>query len=106
MQHLIDLFLVGLALLASAAYLLFVLGPKSLRKFAAAAIADLSARAGGIPVLRVPLQTLSANLANRVQGDCGGCANCGSDQAADSDAAAPEARVPISKVGRRGRASR
>lgn len=106
MQHLIDLFLVGLALLASAAYLLFALGPKTLRKSAAAAIANLSTLAGGIPGLRGPLQTLSANLADKVQGDCGGCANCGSNDAAESHATTPESRVPISEVGRRGRARR
>jgi len=106
MQRLLDLFLVSLALLASAAYLLFALGPKSLRKKAAAALANLTARAGGIPGLRGALQRLSANLANKVPGGCGGCDNCGSDDAAGSDATAYESRVPISKVGLRSRARR
>jgi len=106
MQHLIDLVLVSLALLASAAYLLFALGPKSLRKSAAAAIANLTARAAGIPGLRGPLQRLSANLASKVQGGCGGCDNCGSDAAAESEPTAYESRVPISKVGLRRQARR
>lgn len=106
MQHLIDLVLVSLALLASAAYLLFALGPKSLRKTAAAAIANLAARAGGIPGLRGPLHRLSANLTNKVQGGCGGCDNCGSEDAAESETTAYESRVPVSKVGLRGRARR
>ncbi|HMD72565.1 MAG TPA: DUF6587 family protein [Steroidobacteraceae bacterium] len=106
MRHVIDLLLVSLALLASAAYLLFALGPKSLRKSAVAAIADLAARVGVIPGLRGPLHRLSANLANKVQGGCGGCVNCGSDAAAESDAPTPETRVPISKVGLRRQARR
>lgn len=103
MQHLVDLLLVGLALIASTVYALIALGPKSLRKSAAAAVADLAARAAAIPGLRGPLQRYSLSLAKKAQGGCGGCDNCGSDQAAHPDAAT-ESRVPISKVGLRGQA--
>ena len=110
MQHLVDLLLVGLALIASTGYALFALGPKSLRKSAAAAIADLAARAAAIPGLRGPLLRFSLSLANKTQGSCGGCDNCGSEDAAHRNAAhrdaAAESRVPMSKVGLRGGARR
>ncbi len=105
MQHLADLFLVGLAVLASAAYALFALGPRRFRSRAAASIAGLAARAASIPGLRWPLRRLSAHLADKAQSSCGGCANCGSEAGATEDQAA-DVRVPISKIGARGGASR
>jgi uncharacterized protein DUF6587 len=106
MQHLIDRLLVGLALFASAVYAILALGPKSLRKSAAASIADIAARAGAMPGLRGPLLRFSLRLANKGQAGCGGCDSCGADAAADAQAAMPESRVPISEIGMRGQAKR
>lgn len=106
MLHLADLLLVILALLMSAGYALFALGPKSLRSRAAASIADLAARAAAVPRLRNPLMRLSASLAGKPRGSCGGCGSCGTEPAAEGDPASAESRVPISKLAIRRRASR
>ncbi|MGA2708725.1 MAG: DUF6587 family protein [Steroidobacteraceae bacterium] len=106
MPQLIDRILVGLVLLTSAAYALFALGPKALRRRMAASFADLAARASAIPGLRGPLQRLSASLGNKTQSSCGGCDNCGSEPAAKESLPAAEVRVPMTRIGLRRRSKR
>ncbi|MGA2776677.1 MAG: DUF6587 family protein [Steroidobacteraceae bacterium] len=101
MQHFVDIVLVSLVLLTSAAYALFALGPKSLRNRVAASIGGIAARATALPQLRGPLQRLSARLAKKAQGACGGCDSCGSETAANEHAANADVRVPIAKIGMR-----
>lgn len=79
MTTFIDNVLVGLVLLASIAYALMALGPKSWRHRVRSALgfkSDAKAAAA-----------------------CGGCEGCGSDSAAPQ--AAAEIKIPVAKIGRR-----
>jgi hypothetical protein len=76
MQHVVDIGLVGIVLLAAVGYAVLALGPKSLRK----RIMGESAKGGGA---------------------CGGCDDCGTAKPAQSSAPAGEVRIPIGRIGRR-----
>jgi hypothetical protein len=91
----VDNSLVGLALLASAAYAVTSLGPKSLRGRVLGGLSRAAARAPRFPGMRGLAQRLAAASA-KASAACGGCESCGSDKAP-----APDVRVPLSKIGRR-----
>jgi len=74
MQHAIDIGLVTLVLLASIAYAVLALGPKSLRK-------------------RI--------MGTSAKGACGGCDDCGATPAPKSAAPGSEVRIPVGNIGRR-----
>jgi hypothetical protein len=76
MQHVVDIGLVTLVLLAAIGYAVLALGPKSLRK----RILGASAKGGGA---------------------CGGCDDCGTPKPAQSAAPGGEIRIPIGRIGRR-----
>jgi len=100
MNSVIDNSLVGLALLGSAGYVLFSLGPRSLRRYLLAALSRATARAPRFLGLRRTAQRLAAS-AGKAPGACGGCDDCGSGQAAAKTPAAAEISVPVKKIGRR-----
>jgi hypothetical protein len=100
MNTLIDNSLVGVALLVSAGYATWRLGPRSLRKRVLAAMsrrlaaAPLSLRLGRIS------ESLAAAAAGKAQGACGGCDNCGTESPAPPSPSA-EIKVPAASIGRR-----
>jgi hypothetical protein len=84
MSTLLDLLLVGGALLASMLYAIVALGPRSWRRHIGSALA-----ACGL-----------ARVAPKSSGACGGCDNCGAPDAKESTAGA-ETRIPLDDIGRR-----
>jgi hypothetical protein len=84
MSSLLDMALVGIALLASVLYAIVALGPRTWRRHIGAALA-----ACGL-----------ARVAPKASGACGGCDNCAAPDAKESTAGA-ETRVPLEDIGRR-----
>ena len=104
MNSVLDNSLVGFALLASAAYAVMKIGPRSLRRSVLAGLSRLFARAPAFLSLRRIAERLQAAAAGNAQGACGGCEGCGSEpaqQAAAENSASAEVRVPVAKIGRR-----
>jgi hypothetical protein len=105
MNGVLDNFLVGLALLASAGYAVVKLGPRSLRQHLLAGLSRLIARAPAALGLRRISERLDAASSGKAQGACGGCDNCGSEQTPAQQAAQTlppsEVRVPVANIGRR-----
>jgi hypothetical protein len=109
MNHILDDFLVGIALLASAGYALASLGPQSIRRAILGLLSRAAAQAPPFFGLRRTAQRLGA-AAVKTPGACGGCDNCGPEQAPAQKAPAQKAnaaevRVPVAKIGRRARSS-
>src|ERR1700722_4425636 len=77
MNGILDGFLVGLALLASAGYAAVSLGPRSLRRRILGVLSHAAARAPVFLGLGRAAQRLAAASAAKTQGACGGCDNCG-----------------------------
>jgi hypothetical protein len=84
MSNLLDILLVGTALLASLLYAIVALGPRTWRRRVAAALTSFGL----------------ARIAPKTSGACGGCDNCAAPDAKDSTAGA-ETRVPLDEIGRR-----
>jgi hypothetical protein len=101
MNGILDDFLVGLVLIISAGYAMYSLGPRSLRSRTFAALSRVMARAPALPGLGRMARWLAAASADKSQGACGGCDNCGSEKTPASTGAAPEVRVPLAKIGKR-----
>jgi hypothetical protein len=101
MSSFFDNALVGFALLLSAGYAVFSLGPKSLRHRSLAALSRAAARAPSFLRLRGIAQKLAAASAVKASGACGGCDNCGSEPPAQRPSSGPDINVPIAKIGRR-----
>lgn len=99
MNRFLDNSLVMLALLASGAYALSSLGPKSLRRRMWGTLARIVARAPSFLRLDGLARRLDA-AAGKAAGGCGGCGSCASDQPA-AESPSPEVRVPVAKIGRR-----
>jgi hypothetical protein len=104
MNRILDSSLVGLALLASAGYVLATLGPKGPRSRFYATLARLVARAPEALRLKSLARRLEAR-ANSASGGCGGCGSCSSEPAltdsAPASASAPEIRVSVENIGKR-----
>jgi hypothetical protein len=116
MNRFLDDFLVGLVLCAGFGYVIYSLGPKSLRK---ALVTAAAAWLGRVPStrLRDAAARMAAGTTAGSCGGCGGCGGCGSNAAAGQSRAphgapgqgasgelpgvTPEVRVPLSKIGRR-----
>jgi hypothetical protein len=96
----LDHALVVIALLASSAYALSSLGPKSLRARMWRALARSAARAPSLLRLEALARRFDAAAAKAGAG-CGGCGSCASDQPG-AEPASPEVHVPAAKIGRRG----
>ena len=101
MNGILDNVLVGLALLVSAVYAVMSLGPKSLRRRLFGALGQIAARAPAFLHLRRAAQWLAVASEGKVQGACGGCESCGSDQPSAQTSPAPEVKVPVANIGRR-----
>jgi hypothetical protein len=84
MSNLLDLLLVGAALLASILYAIVALGPRTWRRRIGSALA-----ACGL-----------ARVAPKDSGACGGCDNCAAPDAKESTAGA-ETHIPLEDIGRR-----
>jgi hypothetical protein len=84
MSSLLDLLLVGGALLASILYALVALGPRTWRRHIGRALA-----AGGL-----------SRFAPKDSGACGGCDNCAAPDGKTPSAGA-ETRIPLEDIGRR-----
>jgi hypothetical protein len=98
MNGVLDESLVGLALLISAGYVLSSLGPRSLRRRMLSATGRALSCAPKFLRLEGLSQRLLAASADPAPGACGGCDGCGPEQ----NSPAPEVRVPVDRVGRRG----
>jgi hypothetical protein len=105
--------LVAAALLGSAVYAMFALGPRALRQRALSRIAGWAALAPAWSGLRGLAARLGAAAA-KSPGACGGCDNCGSEgttaegpQATSGSARSSGARssgdikIPLASIGRR-----
>ena len=101
MNALLDNLLVAALLLASICYAVYKLGPRTLRKRILAAISRAMAAAPPSLKLGAAAQRLDAS-AGKAQGACGGCDNCGSESASESQPSPAEIKIPVAKIGRRG----
>jgi hypothetical protein len=101
MNSILDGFLVGVALLASAGYAVLALGPRGLRGRLLASLSRVTARAPAFLGLRRTAQRLATAATGKSPGACGGCDDCGSEKAPAAQAPAAEVRVPMRKIGRR-----
>jgi hypothetical protein len=106
MNGILDNVLVGLALIVSALYAVMSLGPKSLRRRMFGAFGRVTARAPAFLHLRRTAQWLAIAAEGKARGACGGCDNCGSDQATAQTSPAPEVNVPVANIGRRNTAAK
>lgn len=106
MNGLLDDSLVALALIISAGYAVFALGPRSLKSRMFAGLSRLTARAPAFLGLTRLSGWLAASAAAKSAGACGGCDSCGSEKtpastAVASTSTASEVRVPLAKIGKR-----
>jgi hypothetical protein len=106
MNRILDVTLVGLALVASAGYALASLGPKGLRRRIYRGLAGLARIAPAFLRLGAVARRLDVRSAGTSSAACGGCESCGSEeplanQPGASEPRAAEVRVPVAKVGRR-----
>ncbi|HWX79467.1 MAG TPA: DUF6587 family protein [Steroidobacteraceae bacterium] len=105
MNTLLDNSLVGLALLVSLGYAVSSLGPRAWRNQLLASLSRLLARAPAYLALgRVARRLSAASIATSrgaAAGSCGGCDNCGAEQAGAPQSAAAEVNVPVATIGRR-----
>jgi|SRR5271170_2804007 len=110
MNGVLDYSLVGLVLLISASYAVSSLGPRSLRRRMLKTLGWMLEHAPSFLGLRRLSQRLAVASAGTAQGACGGCETCGSEQAQMPGSAptspAAEVRVPVGKIGRRGKVGR
>jgi hypothetical protein len=107
-NSILDDALVGLVLLASAGYAAVSLGPRGLRRHILGVLNRAVGRAPAFLGLGRTAQRLAASMAK--SGACGGCDNCGGEQAPaqktpTQSSPAAEVRVPLGKIGRRTRSS-
>jgi hypothetical protein len=105
MNAILDNFLVGLALIASAAYAVASLGPKSLRRRLLGALGRVMARAPASLHLQRAAQWFTVASAGKAPGACGGCDSCESDQGPAHKPQESEVNVPVAKIGRRNAAA-
>jgi hypothetical protein len=99
----LDDILVAAALLASAAYALFALGPRALKRRMLSSVAGWALRAPAWLGLRSLAARLGA-ASTKASGACGGCDNCGSEGAAAEPSASgrgADIRIPPASIGRR-----
>lgn len=100
-MRLVDDVLVGVVLLASVIYVLFALGPRTLRGRAMASASALLRRLPPHLHLRALAARLQSAASIKVKGACGGCDDCGAGPPPPAPSSASEYRVPLAKVGRR-----
>jgi hypothetical protein len=101
MSGILDNFLVGLALIVSAAYAVASLGPKSVRRRLLGGLGRLLARAPAFLHLQRAARKFTVASAGKPPGACGGCDSCGSDQDPSHEPPESEINVPVAAIGRR-----
>jgi hypothetical protein len=100
MSPLLDDILVAAALVASAGYALFALGPRTWRRGALSRVAGWAAHMPAWSGLRALATRLGAAAA-KSPGACGGCDSCGSEGEAAPTVDQSEIKVPLTRIGRR-----
>ena len=106
MSPALDNVLVAAALLASALYAIFKLGPRALKQRALLRVAGWVARAPAWSGLRGLAARMGAASA-KSSGACGGCDNCGGEsatagpQATSTRASGGDIKIPLATIGRR-----
>ena len=108
MNTFLDDSVVGVLLLASAAYAFSALGPRNLRRRVRTALSAWLARAPAAFGMRRASQRIAHAAETKPQGACGGCDDCGTDapgnrapgNRAPASSAAMEIKVPIANIGR------
>jgi hypothetical protein len=105
MNSVLDISLVGLALLVSVGYAVSSLGPSSVRRRVLAALGRITVRAPAYLGLKRLANRFAAASAEKAKGACGGCDDCGATASAPMppahDSPASEVHVPVAKIGRR-----
>ena len=101
MNSILDNCLVGLALLVSAGYAVYSLGPRGLRRRLLGALGRAAARAPKFLGPRRMAQWFAHASAGKAKGACGGCDACGSEPPPAQNSTGAEVRVPVAKIGRR-----
>jgi hypothetical protein len=102
MNAVLDNFLVGVLLLASVAYAVYKLGPRTLKRRILQTVSRAMAAAPAFLRLRRAAQKLdAASAAGTAQGACGGCDNCGTESSSQPQSSSGEIKVPVAKIGRR-----
>jgi hypothetical protein len=102
MNAVLDNFLVGVLLLASVAYAVYKLGPRTLRSRILRTLSRATAAAPAFFKLGRAAQKLdAASAAGKAQGACGGCDNCGTESSSEAQSSSAEIKVPVEKIGRR-----
>jgi hypothetical protein len=97
----LDGILVTLVLIVSTGYAVLALGPKGLRKWLWAALAERAEKApAGLGLERLARRLRAA--ADKTAGACGGCDSCGPEPEV-SAGGTREVRVPLAKIGKRRR---
>jgi hypothetical protein len=101
MNSMIDVSLVGVALLASAVYVISSLGPRSLKPRVLLTLSRYLASAPAFMGLRPFAQRLREAAAAKTNGACGGCDSCETVEVSAQQASSAEVLVPVTKIGRR-----
>jgi hypothetical protein len=101
MHSFFDDLVVGLVLLASVIYAVYSLGPRLLRRRLLAAASTLLRRLPKFLGLHDVALRLDTVARTKADGACGGCDNCGSEQASTAQSSGSEFRIPLSKIGKR-----
>ncbi len=101
MNGMLDNVLVGVVLLLSLGYAVASLGPRTYRKRMLQTLSRWMGRAPAFLGLKSIARRLGAAAAAKAQGACGGCDDCGSAAAPDSQASSNEINVPVGKISRR-----
>jgi hypothetical protein len=101
MNAVLDNFLVGVLLLASVAYAVYKLGPRTLRTRILRTSGRVMAAAPAFFRLGRVAQKLDAASLGKAQGACGGCDNCGTESSSEPKSSSAEIKVPVAKIGRR-----
>ncbi len=99
MSRLLDAALVAIVLAASVGYVLYSLGPKTLRRWLRLTLADLAARAPAA----LGLDRFERRLRESAGGSgaCGGCDSCAPAAEDARGSAVKEIRVPAASIGKR-----
>src|ERR1700688_3239433 len=101
MNSLLDGVLVGVVLFASVVYAAFSLGPRTLRRRLLVGTSAVLRRLPTSLRLHDLALRLDAAATLKAKGACGGCDNCGSEQAPTAPASGSEVRIPLAKIGKR-----
>jgi hypothetical protein len=100
MMTFLDDAVVGVLLLASAAYVFSALGPRNLRRRVLSELSAWLARAPAALGMRRAAQRIARAAETKPQGACGGCDNCGNEAPGTRAPESTEIKVPIANIGR------